>query len=271
MPWSMPPTRYSGACLCVQRRAAAQAHQHCTCAQRPLARWRRDRILPPAALPRRASPRGGPDGAPPGRGLAVQDTACGGVPLGGCSARSLPHCSALQSGSAGEPGAGWDRHCGIPGLTWRRAPSRSSGGCAAQVENAINRATKEKRLAQLTEALEQSTVVFGLRYNKISVRAPLCLQARRSTSLPCAARARRESTLFCALARRSQTCQAVQRNLSAQPGYGVACKLLGLPALPCQQCVARCAARVNYQAERCAAARSQRAPPEAPAPRGARR
>ena len=42
--------------------------------------------------------------------------------------------------------------------------------CTAQVENAITRATKEKRVAELTEALEQSTVVFGLRYRKISVR-----------------------------------------------------------------------------------------------------
>lgn len=39
-----------------------------------------------------------------------------------------------------------------------------------QVENAIDRATKEKRVAALTAALENSSVVFGLRYNKISVR-----------------------------------------------------------------------------------------------------
>lgn len=38
-----------------------------------------------------------------------------------------------------------------------------------QVENAINRATKEKRVAALTAALENSSVVFGLRYNRISV------------------------------------------------------------------------------------------------------
>ncbi|KAK9821422.1 hypothetical protein WJX81_002482 [Elliptochloris bilobata] len=51
----------------------------------------------------------------------------------------------------------------LPGKGVRRA-------AVLTVENAINRATKEKRLAELTEALEQSTVVFGLRYNKISVK-----------------------------------------------------------------------------------------------------
>ena len=48
--------------------------------------------------------------------------------------------------------------------------AQKQGFCAEQVENAIDRATKEKRVAELTEALEQSTVVFGLRYKKISVR-----------------------------------------------------------------------------------------------------
>ena len=64
--------------------------------------------------------------------------------------------------------------------------------CTAQVENAITRATKEKRVAELTEALEQSTVVFGLRYRKISVRphthaqgAPVTL-AMRSGLCRCA-------------------------------------------------------------------------------------
>jgi hypothetical protein len=38
------------------------------------------------------------------------------------------------------------------------------------VECAITRATKEKRVAELTEALEKSDVAFGVRYNKISVK-----------------------------------------------------------------------------------------------------
>ena len=39
-----------------------------------------------------------------------------------------------------------------------------------QVECAISRATKEKRVAELTEALEMSDVAFAVRYNKISVK-----------------------------------------------------------------------------------------------------
>ncbi len=38
-----------------------------------------------------------------------------------------------------------------------------------QVECAINRATKEKRVAELEEALRNSSVAFGVRYNKVSV------------------------------------------------------------------------------------------------------
>ena len=38
------------------------------------------------------------------------------------------------------------------------------------MECAITRATKEKRVAELTEALEKSDVAFGVRYNKISVK-----------------------------------------------------------------------------------------------------
>ncbi len=38
------------------------------------------------------------------------------------------------------------------------------------MECAINRATKEKRVAELTEALENSDVAFAVRYNKISVK-----------------------------------------------------------------------------------------------------
>ena len=58
----------------------------------------------------------------------------------------------------------------LAGLSGARNKENGALRCAAQVENAINRATKEKRVAELTEALEQSTVVFGLRYRKISVR-----------------------------------------------------------------------------------------------------
>ncbi len=39
-----------------------------------------------------------------------------------------------------------------------------------QVECAINRATKEKRVAELTAALEKSDVAFAVRYNKVSVK-----------------------------------------------------------------------------------------------------
>lgn len=38
-----------------------------------------------------------------------------------------------------------------------------------QVECAINRATKEKRVTELTEVLQKSSVAFGVRYNKIKV------------------------------------------------------------------------------------------------------
>jgi ribosomal protein L10 len=38
-----------------------------------------------------------------------------------------------------------------------------------QVECAISRATKEKRVAELEEALKNSSVAFGVRYNKVSV------------------------------------------------------------------------------------------------------
>lgn len=38
------------------------------------------------------------------------------------------------------------------------------------MECAISRATKEKRVAELTEALETSDVAFAVRYNKISVK-----------------------------------------------------------------------------------------------------
>ncbi len=41
--------------------------------------------------------------------------------------------------------------------------------CWWQVECAINRATKEKRVAELEEALRNSSVAFGVRYNKVSV------------------------------------------------------------------------------------------------------
>ena len=39
-----------------------------------------------------------------------------------------------------------------------------------QVECAINRATKEKRVAELTDLLERSDVAFAVRYNKIPVK-----------------------------------------------------------------------------------------------------
>lgn len=64
-------------------------------------------------------------------------------------------------------------HLGVVNLC---KEAKTQGFCAAQVENAINRATKEKRVAELTEALEQSTVVFGLRYKKVSVRPLLVFQ-----------------------------------------------------------------------------------------------
>jgi hypothetical protein len=51
----------------------------------------------------------------------------------------------------------------------------------AQVECAINRATKEKRVAELEEALRASSVAFGVRFNKVSVRA------QRPASAPCCA------------------------------------------------------------------------------------
>ena len=38
------------------------------------------------------------------------------------------------------------------------------------MECAITRATKEKRVAELTEALEKSDVAFAVRYNKVSVK-----------------------------------------------------------------------------------------------------
>ncbi len=44
--------------------------------------------------------------------------------------------------------------------------------CFRQVECAISRATKEKRVAELEEALRNSTVAFGVRYNKVNVSAP---------------------------------------------------------------------------------------------------
>ncbi|BDA46617.1 probable 50S ribosomal protein L10 [Coccomyxa sp. Obi] len=44
-------------------------------------------------------------------------------------------------------------------------------GCRQQkVECAISRATKEKRVAELEEALRNSSVAFGVRYNKVSVK-----------------------------------------------------------------------------------------------------
>ena len=39
------------------------------------------------------------------------------------------------------------------------------------MECAISRATKEKRVAELEEALKNSSVAFGVRYNKVSVSA----------------------------------------------------------------------------------------------------
>lgn len=39
-----------------------------------------------------------------------------------------------------------------------------------QVQCAINRATKEKRVAELTDLLERSDVAFAVRYNKIPVK-----------------------------------------------------------------------------------------------------
>lgn len=47
----------------------------------------------------------------------------------------------------------------------------SAGVSPAQVDCAINRATKEKRVAELEEALRNSSVAFGVRFNKVSVRA----------------------------------------------------------------------------------------------------
>ena len=47
----------------------------------------------------------------------------------------------------------------------------NAGIMHAQVECAISRATKEKRVAELEEALKASTVAFGVRFNKVSVRA----------------------------------------------------------------------------------------------------
>lgn len=50
------------------------------------------------------------------------------------------------------------------------SPAAHRGLRQLKVECAINRATKEKRVAELTEALEKSDVAFGVRYNKISVK-----------------------------------------------------------------------------------------------------
>ena len=49
-------------------------------------------------------------------------------------------------------------------------PCLSSTAISLQVECAISRATKEKRVAELTEALETSDVAFAVRYNKVSVK-----------------------------------------------------------------------------------------------------
>lgn len=65
--------------------------------------------------------------------------------------------------------AGMRMGCMLHGLDF-------SSGCACmcmQVHCAINRATKEKRVAELEEALRNSTVAFGVRFNKVSVRAML--------------------------------------------------------------------------------------------------
>ena len=50
-----------------------------------------------------------------------------------------------------------------------------------QVHCAINRATKEKRVAELEEALRNSTVAFGVRFNKVSVRAVLAVRVMCTT------------------------------------------------------------------------------------------
>jgi hypothetical protein len=42
-----------------------------------------------------------------------------------------------------------------------------------QVECAINRATKEKRVAELEEVLKTSAVAFGVRYNKVKVNGSI--------------------------------------------------------------------------------------------------
>ena len=60
---------------------------------------------------------------------------------------------------------------------WGRLPQRANLGLSKhdhrgilQVECAINRATKEKRVAELTDLLERSDVAFAVRYNKVSVK-----------------------------------------------------------------------------------------------------
>ena len=48
---------------------------------------------------------------------------------------------------------------------------KSADVACAQVESAISRQVKEERVAKLVSAFEESAVVFGVRYNKVSVRS----------------------------------------------------------------------------------------------------
>ncbi|EIE19579.1 hypothetical protein COCSUDRAFT_58328 [Coccomyxa subellipsoidea C-169] len=56
-------------------------------------------------------------------------------------------------------------------VAFRPQQQASQRGCRQSlVECAISRATKEKRVAELEEALRNSTVAFGVRYNKVNVK-----------------------------------------------------------------------------------------------------
>jgi len=144
---------------------------------------------------------------------------------------------------------------------------------AAQVENAINRATKEKQLAQLTEALEQSTVVFGLRYNKISVRAPSSFQARRSTG-PCCIVQRACAAQELGLCSRvpHAECRALRQHRVRTAALWCRLQAAGVasPTLPVGQAASRAVARASTTKQSAARQRAIEEPrPRPSAARGA--
>ena len=105
---------------------------------------------------------------------------------------------------------------------------------SVQVQCAISRATKEKRVAELEEALRNSTVAFGVRFNKVSVRRSAARFMWHSAEAalgywPRAVQWNAASWTLLAAALQN-TCNAIPSISASQGSWGVRCQVAVQPA-----------------------------------------